>query len=118
VVAAIIVVPLLSHVWLEATAAQSGYQIRQLRSEIETLTRQNSQLGTEAASLRSPDRIERLATDRLGMRLPVGRDMAVVAVSPHALAPSMPRAATERSLWQRVADVFWSRPAAAREEGR
>jgi cell division protein FtsL len=118
VVAAIIVVPLLSHVWLEATAAQSGYQIRQLRSEIETLTRQNSQLGTEAASLRSPDRIEQLATSRLGMRPPVGRDLAVVAVSPHALAPSASRAATERSLWQRVADVFWPRPAAAREEGR
>ncbi|MDR5683039.1 MAG: septum formation initiator family protein [Armatimonadota bacterium] len=117
-VAAIFLLPLLGHVWLEATAAQNGYRIRQLRSEIAALTKQNAHLDSQAAALRSPDRIERLATGRLGMRAPNGRELAAVAVSPQALWPSAPVVAAERSLWQRLAAVFQQQPASAQERGR
>jgi cell division protein FtsL len=114
----IFLVPLLSLVWMEATAAQSGYRILQLRYEVTALERQNAYLGTQVASLRSPDRIERLATGRLGMRAPTGRELAAVAVSAQALAPSTPHVATERSIWQRLTAPFRQQPASAQESGR
>lgn len=47
-----------------------GYQIDEIKQEIAALQRENKRLELEIARLQAPERIERIATTKLGMKEP------------------------------------------------
>lgn len=57
-------------VWSRSEVVQMGYRISEVRREQDKFLSEKSQLELERASLRDPRRIEQIATQRLGMRLP------------------------------------------------
>ncbi len=58
------------YVWYQITMIQTGYEIQQLQEKKRELHRLHQALLIEAASLSSPDRIERIATVQLGFKKP------------------------------------------------
>jgi cell division protein FtsL len=58
------------YVWHHITVIQLGYEIQQLQQEQRELHRLNQAFLIEAASLASLDRIEQIATTRLGFMKP------------------------------------------------
>jgi cell division protein FtsL len=58
------------YVWYQITMIQTGYEIQQLQQEQHELHRLHQALLIEAASLATPDRIERIATTQLGFKKP------------------------------------------------
>jgi hypothetical protein len=107
----LVAVPLLGHVWLESEAAQRGYRLRELRTEVAELRRERDQLRYRVAALRAPDRLEREA-HALGLRPPATGQLAAVAVPPGTLAAA-PQAAAP--WWRRFGDLLGQRPASAEE---
>lgn len=60
-------VALLSYTWIHLEVVESGYQIVRLERELEELAEVEDRLGMEASELSSPARLERIATERLGL---------------------------------------------------
>lgn len=56
--------------WSNSTTARLGYRIDELKAEITALRGENEKLGFELSGLQSASRIEREATERLGMVRP------------------------------------------------
>ncbi len=74
----VVLVPLLLYVWLQVAFMETAYQVEALQSEqarLKTLLR-SAQL--ERASLEAPERVERLARQRLAMEQPAPE--AIIAV--------------------------------------
>src|SRR5579875_3562590 len=67
-IAALIVLPLLAYIATVSNAARIGYHILQLNRDIAVLESDHERLQAIASSLRSPDRLERVAESRLGLR--------------------------------------------------
>jgi len=55
------------YIWARLTVVSLGYEISSAEAERKTLVERNSRLKVEYARLRSPERIERIATKRLGL---------------------------------------------------
>lgn len=72
--------PLLAYVWQNIEWIESGYAIESLKTRREKLIEANHKLRLERASLESLERVQRLATDQLGLAEPPGG--TVVLVSP------------------------------------
>ena len=71
------------YVWYQISMIQTGYEIQQLQEEKKKLYRFHQALLIEAASLASPDRIERIATTQLGFKKPqTGQVILVRPMSP------------------------------------
>jgi cell division protein FtsL len=70
-----------AHVSLRYRLIQAGYDLGEKSEELRALEQQNRKLRLEASLLRSPERIERLARDRLGMVRPDPEHVRVVRVS-------------------------------------
>lgn len=70
VFAVVLMVLSLFFVWSRLHVTNLEYAISSLESELRTLEQEQSRLRLEAASLRSPERIERLARVELGLRIP------------------------------------------------
>lgn len=66
------------YVWQSVNVIRLGYDVEQLKKEKARLVKMNEMLKIEVATLTSPDRIERIARARLGMRTP--EDSQVVLV--------------------------------------
>lgn len=58
------------YVWQHFSAVEYGYKIEQLKAERDTIAESNRALSLEAASLKDPGRIDRLARE-LGMQRPM-----------------------------------------------
>ncbi len=58
------------YLWQHFSAIEYGYRIEQLKAQRDTIVESNRALSLEAASLKDPSRIERLAL-QMGMRRPV-----------------------------------------------
>jgi cell division protein FtsL len=74
----VVLVPLLLYVWLQVAFMETAYKVEELQSEqarLGTLLR-SAQL--ERASLETPERVERLARQRLAMEQPAPE--AIIAV--------------------------------------
>jgi cell division protein FtsL len=67
---AILLVVSLFFVWSRITVVNLEYDISSLGSRLREVERDNSKLRLEAAHLRSPVRIERVARTELGLRMP------------------------------------------------
>lgn len=69
-IAAPIVGAALFYVWAHLTTVLLGYRISEAAEQLQSLREQNRSLRLEAASLRSPDRLERIAV-QFGLAPPV-----------------------------------------------
>jgi cell division protein FtsL len=80
--------------WQHFELLRHGYRIEQMQKEREAQEDINRHLRLEIDTLRSPARIERLATDRLGMVAPAADDASIIErVTP---APPPPRSVVAR----------------------
>ncbi len=85
--AALIVAVLTLYIWQRFQVIELGYTVDRFKTERETLVRMNNNLRIETASLKSLDRVERIATRRIGLG-PVERGRFVlVKVIPGVGAP-------------------------------
>ena len=101
-VAALAVLPFIAYVAAVSNAAHIGYQILHLSQDIAALETDHERLQATASSLRAPDRIERLAVTRLGLRSPGAHQIAAIRLSRTAVRPDDHRA----GLWQRLGAYF------------
>jgi len=100
VVAALAILPALLYVFQRTEAAKTGYSILHLQRELARLESEYVRLHATVSTLRSPQRIERIATSELGMVPPRQRQLAAITMAPTIAAEPPP--ATARSLLQRV----------------
>jgi cell division protein FtsL len=101
IVAALAVLPFIAYVAAVSNAARIGYQILTETQDIAALQNDHERLQAVASHLRAPDRIERLATTRLGLRAPGPGQTAALVLS----APAARRAPSGGpGLWQRLAE--------------
>lgn len=103
IVAALAVLPFIAYVAAVSNAARIGYQILTETQDIAALENDHERLQAIASHLRSPDRIERLATTRLGLRAPGAGQIAALEL-PAPAAQRAPHGAP--GLWQRLAGYF------------
>ena len=61
---------LLTYAWIQVEVLETGYRITRLERELDELKKQERWLRLESARLRSPDRIDREARERLGLAPP------------------------------------------------
>jgi len=108
-IAALAILPLVAYVAAVSNAAHIGYHILQDSQDIAALQTDHERLQAIASSLRAPDRIERLATTRLGLRPPGAGQIASLSVSELGTADD---ARGPSGLWQRL-DAYLHRNEAA-----
>ena len=77
-VAGFLVIVLLFSAWQHFELLRHGYRIERMQKERAAEDEVNRHLRLEIDTLRSPARIERLATDRLGMVSPASNDATVI----------------------------------------
>jgi cell division protein FtsL len=65
-------------VWSRVQVTSLDYEVSQLESTLRDLRQETSNLRLEAASLRSPERIERVARKELKLRLPSAEQVITV----------------------------------------
>jgi cell division protein FtsL len=70
-----------AHVSLRYRVIRAGYELSERTDELRGLEQQNRKLRLELSLLRSPERIERLARDKLGLVRPDPEHIRVVRVS-------------------------------------
>jgi cell division protein FtsL len=80
----------LGHVWVRLQQIQTGYALSQERRQARELAETQKRLRLEAAVLKQPQRIERLARVRLGMTAPAPSQLHVVRVPRTAARPAAP----------------------------
>lgn len=83
--AAVMLMPLLIYVWQNVEWFRSGYQLEELKARQDRLAETGRQLRLEKASLEDLTRVERVATEEMGLREPPGG--TVVLVDRGRLAP-------------------------------
>jgi cell division protein FtsL len=77
----------MTYTWQHFKAVEYGYKVESLKSQRDGLLEENRALRLEEASLRSPDRIDRLARD-FGMQPPqAGQVVRMDSTSPDAGMP-------------------------------
>lgn len=81
----LILAAVLCYVWQRVQVVRLGYQIERCKVEKTELIRKNRELLIEISSLTSPDRIERLASSRVGLSVPEREQIVIVK----RLAPSV-----------------------------
>lgn len=79
-VAALLVAASLFCVWSRIEVVRQGYALSELSKEIKDLEAAQERLRVEAAGLRSPERIESLAREKLQMQFPAPAQIRTVEV--------------------------------------
>lgn len=80
-VAAPVVAAALFYVWAHLTTVLLGYRISEAAERLQELREQNRSLRLEAASLRAPERLERIAV-RFGLAPPVRGQVIEIEEAP------------------------------------
>ena len=111
-IAALAVLPSIAYVAAVSNAAHIGYRILQLTQDIAALETEHERLQAIASSLRAPDRIERLAIERLGLVTPRAEQITVLSLPPIASRHAPPK---PPGLWERFGAYFHRSEAAAAE---
>ena len=73
---------LLLYVWERVDLVQVGYRIQQLNVTRQALEREHGELKVKVSALTSPERIARLATERLGMVRPLPGQVVLMSLNP------------------------------------
>lgn len=81
-------------VWERVDTVRLGYQIERSKAQKLLLERERDQLQVRFSSLTSPERIAKVATERLGMVLPQHGQVVTVHVKPEA-SPTLSPSSTE-----------------------
>lgn len=76
--AALLLVISLFHVWSQLRVFKLGYQLSQASAVHMGLSQENAQLRLEVATLKSPQRIEKVARETLGLNLPQPEQIIVI----------------------------------------
>jgi hypothetical protein len=95
-----------------SNAAHIGYRILQLNQDLAALETEHERLHAIASSLRAPDRIERLAIERLGLVTPRAEQITVLSLPTIASRQAPPK---PPGLWERFGGYFHRSEAAAAE---
>jgi len=74
-------------VWERVDMVRLGYQIERLKQERIVLERERDELRVKLSALSAPDRIAKLASERLGLSLPQQGQVIMVRSGPAAPAP-------------------------------
>jgi len=109
-IAALALLPFVAYVAVVSNAARIGYHILQTSQDIAALETDHERLQAIASSLRAPDRIEQLATTRLGLQAPGAGQIASLAVAP--LRVDADTRGTP-GVWQRLGAYFHRNEAVA-----
>ncbi|MCE3222339.1 MAG: hypothetical protein K0S58_519 [Nitrospira sp.] len=78
-------------VWERVDIVRIGYQIERLKTQKVALERERDELRVKLSGYTAPERIARLATDKLGMMQPEKGQVVVINIEPEA--PTNPIAA-------------------------
>jgi cell division protein FtsL len=73
---------LLLYVWERVDVVQVGYHIEQLKSKKIALERERDELRLKVSTFTSPDRIAKVATEKLGMLPPQQGQVRLVRLEP------------------------------------
>ncbi len=65
-------------VWTRVQVIQLGYEVSRIRKETKSLTEEKNLLEADILTLLSPERLEKAAVERFGMRLPLGDEIVIV----------------------------------------
>ena len=65
-------------VWTRIRVVQQGYELSRLNKETNELMGKKSRLESDIATLKSPQRLESIARDYFGMRLPKGDEIVLI----------------------------------------
>ena len=71
-------------VWERVDIVRIGYQIERLKTQKVTLERERDELRVKLWGLTTPERIARLARDKLGMMQPEKGQVVVINIEPEA----------------------------------
>ncbi len=82
---------ILLFVWERVDIVRIGYQIERLKTQKVSLERERDELRVKLSGFTAPERIARLATDKLGMMQPEKGQVVVINMEPEA--PAHPIAA-------------------------
>ena len=74
----LIAVAMLLHAWVRTRVTERGYALARLSAEYRELAREHERLQIAAAELKSPQRIEELAREKLGMGPPAVERVVVL----------------------------------------
>jgi cell division protein FtsL len=74
----VFIAELLIYTWVRVQCVRVGYEISTLTQEQQRLTELQANLKVELARLRAPQRIMRIAQDKLGLTLPTSKQMMVM----------------------------------------
>ena len=110
-IAAFAILPFIAYVAAVSNAAHIGYQILHLSQNIAALESDHERLQATASSLRAPNRIERLAVSRLGLRSPGPQQIAAIQLPRHASEAAV-APGDDGSRPEARRPGFWQRPAA------
>lgn len=112
VVAAVVFFPAVTYVSQRTEAASSGYAILRLRGQVAALQSDNARLLATVTALKSPERIEQIAVDEMGMVAPKPQQLSALRLAPVAVATrDIPGAST----WPRIVTWLGLGEAEARE---
>lgn len=68
----------LFYIWSRVQIVQYGYEINALEVKNRGLVDENKKLKVEVATLKAPDRIEKIAKEKLGMGLPAPEQIEIL----------------------------------------
>lgn len=71
-------------VWERVDIVRIGYQIERLKAQKVTLERERDELRVKLSGFTAPERIARLATDKLGMMQPEKGQVVVIHIEPES----------------------------------
>lgn len=81
---------LLLYVWQRVDLVRVGYDIQQLKARHRVLQREHHELRVKVSALTSPERIARLATEKLNMRQPHPGEVVLVTLNPAPPSDRLP----------------------------
>jgi len=85
-----------SFVWERVDMVRVGYQIERLKHDKVLLERERDELRVKVSTLSAPDRIAKVASEKLGMALPQQGQVIMVQSKPETAPSTHPRAAEVR----------------------
>jgi cell division protein FtsL len=88
-----------------------GYQADTMQSSVSDMQSENNQLELEVAELQTPERVEQIATTKLGMQEP--QDFIIASFSPEQVSPQEPQAKAKAPASSWTGAHLWARLLAA-----
>ncbi|HEY3246686.1 MAG TPA: hypothetical protein VGK88_00160 [bacterium] len=100
IIALVLMLPAVLYVYGRTQIARTGYLILRVQHDVDGLQAQRDRLLATATALKTPERIEHIATVELGMIPPRQQQLATITLAP-AVAVRPPSMA-DRTAWDRL----------------